>query len=47
MKQKLPSGQRKSAKKDSVRYLTFGLNHTLVTLRWDDERSPGHENVSR
>ena len=24
----------------------FGSNHILVTLRWDDGRSPGHENVS-
>ena len=22
----------------------LGPNHTLVTLRWDDGRSPGHEN---
>ena len=28
-------------------YLMFGPNHILVTLRWDDERSPGHGNVCR
>ena len=25
----------------------FGRNHTLVTLRWDNGRYPGHENVCR
>ena len=25
----------------------FGPNHILVTLRWDDGRSPSHDNVCR
>ena len=44
-KQEMPSRQQTSAKKDSERYSMFGSNHILVTLRWDDGRSPGHENV--
>ena len=28
-------------------YSMFGLNHISVTLRWDDDRSPGHKNVCR
>ena len=46
-KQEMPSRQQKSAKKDLERYLMFGPNHILVTLRWDDGRFPGHENVCR
>ena len=46
-KQEMPSRQQKSAKKDSERYLMFGPNHVLVTLRWDGGRPPGHENVCR
>ena len=42
-KQEIPSRQLKSAKKGSERYLMFGPNHILVTLMWDDGRSPGHE----
>ena len=34
----LPSQQQKSAKMDSERYLMFGTNHFLVTLKWDKER---------
>ena len=41
------SGQQKSAKKGSKKYLMFGSNHILVTLRWDEGCSPGHENVCR
>ena len=41
----MPSRQQKSVTKDSQRYLMFGPNHILVTLRWDDGRSPGHENI--
>ena len=41
----MPSRQQKSVKKDSERYLIIGPTHILVTLRWDDRRSPGHENV--
>ena len=41
----MPSRQQKSTKKGSERYLMFGPNQILVTLRWDDGRSPGHENV--
>ena len=43
----MPSRQQKSAKKDSERYLMFGTNHFLVTLRWDEGRFPGHRNVCR
>ena len=43
--QEMPSRQQKSAKKGSKMYLMFGPNHVLVTSRWDDGRSPGHENV--
>ena len=41
------SRQQKSAKKGSERYLMFGPNHILVTLRWDDGRCPGQENICR
>ena len=41
------SWQQKSAKKCCKRCLTFGPNHILVTLMWDDGLSPGHENVCR
>ena len=41
------SRQQKSAKNGPERYLIFGPNHILVTLRWDDGRSAGHENVCR
>ena len=47
IKQEMPSWHQKSAKKGSERYLMFGPNHILVTWRWDDGRSPGHENVCR
>ena len=43
----MPSRLRKSAEKGSERYLMFGPNHILVTLRWEDGRSPGHENACR
>ena len=43
----MPSWQQKSAKKGSERYLMFGSNNILVTLRWDDGSSPGHENACR
>ena len=43
----MPFRQQKSAKKGSERYLMFAPNHILVTMRWDGERSPGHENVCR
>ena len=43
----MSSGQQKSAKKGFERYLMFRPNHILLTLRWDDGRSPGHENVCR
>ena len=42
-----PSRQQKSAKEGSQRYFLFGSNHILVTLRRDDRRSPGHQNVCR
>ena len=41
----MPSWQQKSAKKISKRLIMFGPNHILATLRWDDGRSPGHENA--
>ena len=41
------SRQQKSAKNGPERYLIFGPNHILVTLRWDDGRSAGHESVCR
>ena len=41
----MPSRQQKSAKKVSNRYLMFGPNHVLVTLRWDDGSSPGHKDA--
>ena len=44
-KQEMPSWQQKSTKKGSKRYIMFGPNHILITLRWNDRRSPGHENV--
>ena len=40
----MPSRQQKFAKKGSKRYLMFGPNHILVTLRWADGSFPGHEN---
>ena len=43
----MPSWQQKSANKGSEKYLMFGPNHILVILRWDDRRSPDHENVYR
>ena len=39
------SRQQKSAKNGPERYLIFGPNHILVTLRWDNGRSAGHENA--
>ena len=41
----MTSGQQKSIKQDSERYLMFGANQILVTLMWDDGRSPDHGNV--
>ena len=38
-------GSKTAQKKGSGRYLIFGPNRILVTLRWDDGCSPGHENV--
>ena len=43
----MPSRQQKSAKKYSEKYLVIGPNHILVTLMWDDGRSPSHENACR
>ena len=43
--QQMPFRQQKSTKKGSQRYGMFGPNHILVTFMWDEERSPGHENV--
>ena len=45
VKQEMSSRKQKSTKNGSVRYLMFGANHILVTLRWDQGRSPGHENA--
>ena len=39
----MPSRQQKIGKKGSERYVMLGPNHILVTLRWDDQHSPGHE----
>ena len=39
------SREQKSAKNGPERYLIFGPNHILVTLRWNDGRSADHENV--
>ena len=43
----MPSRQQKSERKGFERYLMFGKNQILVTLRWDDGRSPGHKNACR
>ena len=43
LQQEMPSRQQKSAKKGSERYLKFGPNHILVTLRQNDSRSPVHK----
>ena len=40
----MPSRQQKSAKKGSEKYLMLGPSHIFVTLRWDEESFPGHEN---
>ena len=45
--QEMPSQQPKSAKKGSESYLMFGPNHILLSMRWNDGRSPGHEKVCR
>ena len=45
--QEMPYRQQKSGKKDSERYLMFGTNQFLVTLRWYKGRFPGHGNVCR
>ena len=37
----------KIPKNGSKRYLMFGPKHVSVTMRWDDVRSPGDENVSQ
>ena len=42
-----PPRQQKFTKKDSKRYLMFGPNNILLTLRWNDGCFPGHENVCR
>ena len=47
IKQEMRSRQKKSAKNVSERYLMFGPNQILVTLRWCDRPSPVHENVCR
>ena len=39
----MPYRQQQSAKNGSKRYLMFGPNHILVTLRWNDGHSPGYE----
>ena len=39
-----PSAAVKIRKESSKKYLMFGPNRILVTLRWDDGRYPGHEN---
>ena len=36
---------QKTAKNGPERYLSFGPNHILVTLKWDDGRSSVYENV--
>ena len=41
----MPSRQQKSTKIGPKKYLIFGPNHILVTLIWDDGRSPSHEDV--
>ena len=41
------SRQQKSTKNGPEKYLIFGPNHTLVTFRWDDGHSAGHENFCR
>ena len=46
MKQEMPSRQQKSTK-GPERYLMSGLDLILVTLRWDEERSPGHKYFCR
>ena len=46
-KQEMPSRQQKSAKKGSKRYLMFGPNHILVTLRWDGGPSPGNKETKK
>ena len=43
LQQEMPSAQQKFAKKGGERYLKFGSNHILVTLRWNDGRSPVHK----
>ena len=45
LQQEMPSRQQKSAKNGLERCLIFGSDHILVTLRWDDGRSPCHKNV--
>ena len=46
-KQEMPFRLQKTARKGSERYLIFRTNHIVVTLSWDDGRSPGHEYVCR
>ena len=43
----MPSRQQKSAKKSSERYLMFGSNHILITLKWNHGHCPTRENVCR
>ena len=43
----MPSRQQKSPKNGLEGYLVFERFHILVTLRWDDGRSPGDKNVCR
>ena len=47
IKQEMRSWQKKSAKNVSERYLMFGPNQILVTLRWCDRPSAVHDNVCR
>ena len=37
----------KNRQRSSKRFLILGPNYILVTLRWDDGRSSGHENDCR
>ena len=41
------SRQQKSAKNGPERYSIFEPNYIIVTWRWDDGRSAGHESICR
>ena len=43
----MSSQQQNLAENGPERYLMFGPNHILVTLKWNDGHRPGHENVSQ